>query len=120
MEAAADVIVVPLQSGEEVEVSRAELPDDANAVIGMLRKELVPVRLWLEFGVRFAKPPALLATTRRDPPAGALTPPADPDPGLCAVTYGSSRWHSIACTALCPRCVRGAAFEVGCLELARV
>ena len=46
------VIVVPLQSGEEVEVPRDELPDDAADITTMLRRELAPVRLWIEFGVR--------------------------------------------------------------------
>ena len=45
-------IVVPLQSGEEVEVPRSELPDDVADVIAMLRKECVPLRLWVDFGVR--------------------------------------------------------------------
>ena len=47
-------IVVPLQSGEEVEVPRSELPDDVADVIAMLRKECVPLRLWVDFGVRVA------------------------------------------------------------------
>jgi hypothetical protein len=45
-------IVVPLHDGEEVEVSRSDLPDNVADVIAMLRKEQVPLRLWIEFGVR--------------------------------------------------------------------
>jgi tetratricopeptide (TPR) repeat protein len=49
-------ILIPVQGSEEVvEVSCAELPDDANDIVDILQAEMAPLDLWLKFAVEYYK-----------------------------------------------------------------
>ena len=49
-------ILIPVQGSEEVvEVSCAELPDDANYIVAILQAEMAPLDLWLKFAVEYYK-----------------------------------------------------------------
>ena len=84
-------IVVPLQSGEEVEVPRLELPDDVSDIITMLRREFVPIRLWIEFGVsaRDWNGPVDVAGS------GVFKCQAPPRDGVPPVCGSASMWASV-------------------------
>ena len=49
-------ILIPVQGSEEVvEVSCADLPDDANDIVDILQAEMAPLDLWLKFAVEYYK-----------------------------------------------------------------
>lgn len=47
-------VVIPTLSGEEVEVSTADLPDDVSELTDLMRDEQAPLSLWMQFAVRGA------------------------------------------------------------------
>jgi RNA polymerase-associated protein CTR9 len=46
-------LFIPVQQSDEmVEVFVDELPDDVHEVLGILKAEIAPLNVWLEFAVR--------------------------------------------------------------------
>ncbi|RLN93962.1 hypothetical protein BBJ28_00004098 [Nothophytophthora sp. Chile5] len=54
-------LLIPVKnSTQAVEVFADELPDDVNDIIDILRAEVAPLDVWLQFAVRFHDPPPFL------------------------------------------------------------